>query len=36
MTGRRALLEVLSDRIAHGGEFVRRQVEAGNQNFATM
>jgi hypothetical protein len=34
--GRASLLEILSDRIAHGGEFVRRQVEAGNQNFAQM
>lgn len=34
LAGRSCLLEILSDRIAHGGEFVRRQVEAGNQNFA--
>jgi aminoglycoside phosphotransferase (APT) family kinase protein len=34
--GRMSLLEILSDRIASGGEFVRRQVEAGNQNFAQM
>jgi Phosphotransferase enzyme family len=34
--GRRSLLEILSDRIAGGGEFVRRQVEAGNRNFAQM
>lgn len=34
--GRACLLETLSDRIAHGGEFVRRQVEAGNQNFTRM
>jgi hypothetical protein len=31
-----SLLEILSDRIASGGEFVRRQVEAGNENFAQM
>jgi hypothetical protein len=36
LAGRACLLEILSDRIAHGGEFVRRQVEAGNQNFTQM
>jgi aminoglycoside phosphotransferase (APT) family kinase protein len=34
--GRASLLEILSEMIARGGEFVRRQVEAGNQNFAHM
>jgi phosphotransferase family enzyme len=34
--GRAALLEILAEMITRGGEFVRRQVEAGNQNFAQM
>jgi hypothetical protein len=34
--GRVSLLEILSGLIATGGEFVRRQVDAGNQNFAQM
>jgi hypothetical protein len=34
--GRAELLEVLSDSIARGGEFVRRKVEAGDPNFITM
>jgi len=36
LAGRRSLLEILSDRIAHGGEFVRRQVEAGDPHFTRM
>jgi Phosphotransferase enzyme family len=34
--GRRQLVEILSDSIAHGGEFVRRRVERGDQNFIAM
>jgi hypothetical protein len=33
---RESLLHILSDRIAHGGEFVRRQVEAGHPSFIRM
>ncbi len=34
MAGWVSVREILSDRIVRGGEFVRRQVEAGSQNFA--
>jgi hypothetical protein len=34
--GRRLLLELLSDSIARGGEFVRRRVEAGDAPFIKM
>jgi hypothetical protein len=33
---RRALLEIMDETIARGGEFVRRRVEAGDLNFITM
>jgi Phosphotransferase enzyme family len=36
VAGRASLLEILSEMIARGGEFVRRQVEAGNHNFTQM
>jgi len=35
-TGRQLLLEIASDRIASGGEFVRRHVEAGDPGFVRM
>jgi hypothetical protein len=35
-SSRRQLVEVLGDSIAHGGEFVRRRVEAGDPNFISM
>jgi aminoglycoside phosphotransferase (APT) family kinase protein len=34
--GRASLLEVLAESIARGGEFVRRRVDAGDQNFIAM
>lgn len=34
--GRAALLDVLGETIARGGEFVRRRVEAGDPNFIKM
>lgn len=34
--GRRELFDALDDSIAHGGEFVRRRVEAGEAAFVAM
>jgi hypothetical protein len=34
--GRIALISLLDDSIRHGGEFVRRRVEAGDPNFVAM
>jgi hypothetical protein len=34
--GRSALLAILDDSIARGGEFLRRRVEAGDPNFVAM
>jgi hypothetical protein len=36
LTGRIEFLEILSDTIGRGGEFVRRRVEAGDVNFIQM
>ena len=33
---RRQLIDALAGTIAHGGEFVRRRVEAGDPNFIKM
>ena len=35
-SGRDTLLTLMAARIARSGEFVRRRVEAGDQNFVTM
>ena len=34
--GRRALLHIVAESMARGGEFVRRRVEAGDPNFIKM